>query len=276
MGNIRHIGRLVLQGGPDNWPDRESLLFETLSSRWPAGQHVKFLITQGGFTTAAFPLVWNGGSGWNSTINDLDLLLPCANDALSQVLTNRVLQSAQKKVDVITVGLDLGGNPPLRHAELVAVCEVASRQVHWTGKSYPVVDQEKSLVQIIDLDTHLLDMADERVLVLGCHDLNMFNARGWANQNNDGVRRQRCKRFRELASNFKPTVILHHPHRTDTPKTWRPAWLQISRDLPSVKAWASAIAYYRLGNQPRSCIEKVLTATQGGLPCENFFTNALP
>jgi hypothetical protein len=275
MENIKHIGRIVLQGSPDNWPGRESLLFETLSYRWPSGLHIKFLITSGGFNKeTAFPSLWNGGLGWQSTTNDLNLLIPDAEKALrSQILTPRVRESAKKKIDVITIGVDLGGNPPSKHAELVAVYEVSSGQTRWTGKSYPTGDQENSLVHVIDINTHLLNLADERVLVLGCHDLNIFSKRSQANSTKIS-RKQRSRCFRELIRIFDPTVILHHPHRTDTSKTWQHAWSQINRELHSIKAYASAIAYYHLNNdqlcEPRMGLNELLNKTQGGLPCEDF------
>jgi len=87
-------------------------------------------------------------------------------------------------------------------------------------------------------------LAGERVLILGCHDLNMFSARAIANQRPDGARRQRCDLMAGLVRHFKPTVVLQHPHSTDTPNIWRMPWACLARDYPSVRCYASGIGYY--------------------------------
>ena len=53
--------------------------------------------------------------------------------------------------------------------------------------------------------------------------------------------------MKELAANFEPTMILHHPHLTDSPRIWSTAWSDARRLLPQVHGaehiWASGIAY---------------------------------
>jgi hypothetical protein len=124
--------------------------------------------------------------------------------------------------------------------------------------------QEGSLVQVTQLDTHLQHLAGERVLVLGCHDLNMFSPRGKATQRRGGPRSERCAAMRNLARDFRPTVVLHHPHQTDSPNTWRGAWAGLRAALPTVEAWASGITYRHDGGKCRASLAKVLKATQGG------------
>ncbi|HEY4184599.1 MAG TPA: hypothetical protein VGP07_05985 [Polyangia bacterium] len=199
---------------------------------------------------------------------------PDAERVLAGILSDRVRQAAKGRVDVITVGVDLTGDDRPEHVELVALYEVATQAVSWTGKSYPTSEQENSLIHVADLETHFLRVAGERVVVLGCHDLNMFNPRGWANQDPGGVRHLRCADMRMRTLAFRPTVILQHPHSTDTPNIWRNAWGEIASELPDVTAWASGIAYHRWGDEPRAAIERVLTDTQGGEPCVDFLVDA--
>jgi hypothetical protein len=238
-----------------------------LEKEWPEKTRVKFLITPGGFVSWPFPSGWRGGVGWASRPRDLEPLIDCATEALSRTLTSSVLAAAERKVRVLTIGIDLIAHDSDQHAELIAAYDVPSRRAFWTGKSYPTAGQERSLVQVTHLETHLLRVAGERVLVLGCHDLNMFSPRGWANQRSGGPRHARCAAMRRLARDFKPTVVLQHPHLTDSPNIWRTAWAGLRKQLPTVEAWASGIAYRCSEGKPRGRLADVLEATHGGSPC---------
>jgi hypothetical protein len=176
-----------------------------------------------------------------------------------------VLTAAAGRVEVLTLGVDLGA-PSAEHVELVAIVDVVRGQViRWTGKSYPTGYQEDSLLQVAALGSHLLRVAGERVLVLGCHDLNMFSPRARANQDPGGQRRVRCDAMVEIVERFRPTVVLQHPHSTDTPRIWRMPWLSLLAEAPEVKAWASGIGYYNGGGTARRApLKAVLEQTHGG------------
>jgi hypothetical protein len=133
-------------------------------------------------------------------------------------------------------------------------------------------NEERSLVQVVDLDTHLLRLANERVLVLGCYDLIMFSPRGAGRPKAPpGKRRRRCRDMRERARTFNPTIVLHHPHCTDTPNIWKNPWAGLLRELPGVKSWASGIGYYNLwGECLGAPLQDVLSATWGGTPPIDF------
>jgi hypothetical protein len=150
---------------------------------------------------------------------------------------------------------------------LVLIYDIERRRAVWTGKSYPTGEQANALVHITDLGTHFHEIAGERVAVLGCHDLNMFNPRGWANQDPAGTRHARCSEMRKRMKAFRPTVVLQHPHSTDTPNIWRNAWGELVSEVASVKAWASGIAYHNWEQAPRSTLEAVLSNTKGGTEC---------
>jgi hypothetical protein len=102
---------------------------------------------------------WSGGIGWGSLSTDLAALRVRADRTLSQTVTDRVLKAAEGKIDVLTIGIDLLRDDDREHAELVAVYELARRRVFWTGKSYPTSGQERHLVQVVELKTHLLELA---------------------------------------------------------------------------------------------------------------------
>ena len=262
--DVPKIGRIVVHGGPNRPQRSEQTLFRVLTA-WPAGLHLKFLITPGGFASFPFRQELKVSLGWKSSPADLGVIQPDLE--LKTILTERVLQAASGKVDVITMGVDLGSSS--RSAELVAIHEVETARTRWTGKSYPTAGQERTLMQVSDLESHLINVADERVLVLGCNDLNMFSPRGWENQNKRGIRRTRCREMRRLASRFQPTIVLHHPHRTDSPNIWSSSW-GVLRKQRTVEAWASAIGYHRGDQPPRAPLSNVLAATSGGLPSVAF------
>lgn len=260
------IVRLVTKGRtPDPFKAEERMLLDVFGDLWPRNLHAKFVLTPGGFVHGKFPRDWEGRSGWDSRPGDVELLFAAAERQLAAVVTAKVLDAARGKTDVLTIGIDLFDARDPIHAELVAVFDVDRRKlVRWTGKSYPTADQQETLVQVRDLDTHFLEIGGERALVLGCHDLNMFSPRGHANQSPDGIRRRRCDELKQKVVKFKPTVVLQHPHSTDTPNIWRLPWLTLAKMAPSVTCWASGIGYYHWNGSPRSDLKRVREQTAGG------------
>ncbi len=244
----------------------EQFLIDALS-QLPPSFKTKFLITPGGFVYGQFPADWNGKTGWDSPIR-VPSLIREARMVAEKTITPRVAKLAKGRADIITLCVDLRDymspySMPGRHIELIAVYDVASEKiVRWTGKSYPVPTQEKNLVHICNLNSHLMNLSGERVMVLGCHDLNMWNPRGWANQRAGSDRRKRCWMMRSLAEKFQPTVVLQHPHDTDSPNIWTLGWAGIKKHF-ELKAWASAICYNNEnGGKQRATLEDVLRRTK--------------
>jgi hypothetical protein len=261
------IVRIVSKGRtPQDARAQERMLLDAFGSRWPTGLRAKFVLTPGGFVHGTWPSSWKGRAGWDSRVADIEPLFVEAERQLARVVTERVYRTALGKADVLTIGIDLGDDDDDvdERAELVAVIDIAKRAiVRWTGKSYPTPGKEEHrLVHVIDLNSHLLEIAGERVFVLGCHDLNMFNPRGHANQDPNGARRARCDEMKRKVARFKPTVVLQHPHSTDTPNIWRMPWLSLARDVPSARAWASGIAFYNNQGGVRAKLDKVLDLTR--------------
>jgi hypothetical protein len=112
------------------------------------------------------------------------------------------------------------------------------------------------------VESHAVVADGQRILLLGCHDLTAFHPRAVANAKRG---RQKLGRdLRQLASDHKPTLVLQHPHVTDTERTWLLPWSRLVKDVPSVKAWLGAGRYTPRGSGhriPRSDIDRVLAPT---------------
>ncbi len=262
------IMRLVLEGPPK--PRAAHALLQEAFARWPQGRTARFLITPGAFIEATWPGQWQGTPGWDARPEELQPLVRVAEHAARQVLTPSIRAAARGKVRYLTLAVDVTTDQKMKgpHAELVGVYDVTrDRFAGWTGKSYPLAVQEDSLVHVTDTASHLLELDGERVMVLGCHDLNMFSPRAYANQAEGSRRRERTEAMRAKAQAFGPTIILQHPHGTDTPNIWLLAWRAIEKQFPDLKAWASAIGFYNFLNptgSTRASLEKTLRQTQSG------------
>ena len=280
-GNDVPIVRIVVDGCPSlkseetNFARARRMLLRAFADNcWPG--NALFAVTPGGFVKAPFPDGWEGERGWSSRPEDFDALVPHARRAVDEVLAPQVLDAARGRADFLTLGVDLNDRSGKRkmdrgarqtHAELVAIVDVERGEpVRWTGKSYPVTWQERALVQEVDLESHLLRCAAERVLILGCHDLNMFSPRAEANMTAGSDRQRRSQRMRNVARKFRPTMILHHAHWTDSPRIWSTAWSGarevLSRRRGGRHVWVSGIAHYNGGAARRGTLGTVLEATR--------------
>ena len=255
-------GPTYQRGQPDNRNRARAMLSDaSASNRWPGGV-ATFTVTPGGFIRSRLPRDYDGGRGWGSRKRDLRKLIPYAEEAVNAVLSGDVLHLARKRTSILTLGVDLNverhKEERLRddhccrptcsractHAELVAVVDTAAgKVVHWTGKSYPVQEQQHTLVHVKDLGSHLLKIGSERLVVLGCHDLLLFIDRGKQSANGPTLKEMRRQRMRELAGELRPTMILQHPHSTYSPRIWVSPWSAARTALPTARIWASGIAF---------------------------------
>ena len=264
----KDIMRLVLEGPPR--PDAAGKMLAAAFAQWPKGQEARFLMTPGAFIETDWPGDYTGHAGWETDPKDLKPLMQRAEDAANAVLTPAIRKAAKGKARYITLGVDVTTDRKMRgpHAELVGVYDVKQDKIlGWTGKSYPLAVQEGTLSHVTDVGSHFFNLDGERVMILGCHDLNMFSPRAYANQSEGGDRRLRTEAMREAAEAFQPTVVLQHPHGTDTPNIWVMAWRSIEREFPGLKAWASAIGFYNFNapeGKSRASLERTLRLTQNG------------
>ncbi len=289
-----HVARIVVEGwtyrrrGLDNFSEVRAILSQAFApERWPPAL-VKFTVTPGGFIRTTLPRAYAGHRGWNSRKCDLTKLIPHAEAAVHAVVRGDILDSAQQRTRFLTLGVDLSRErnkeeqirdghrcrpscpEACTHAELVAVFDTHSGKVrHWTGKSYPVDGQQHTLVHVTDLGTHFLELGSERILLLGCHDLLLFAARGRPSKHGPTPKEERRRRMIGLARKFEPTMILHHPHTTYSPRVWLGAWGATRGTLTTTEVCASGIAF--CGNpkpqecwQPWQTLDETRAATKSG------------
>ena len=264
------LGRVIIVGDWTGDVEAARTLLQEVCHKWPSGHRVKCLITGGGFLN--FP--------WPNSLEDVgdvrnpkpEALLSLRNEAeklCRLLLSDGLRQEMLRCTDYLTIGVDsaksrislAGVFISQLHAELVTLIDLRTDSHLWTGKSYPTSSQEKGLVRISDLSTHFFDLDFGKAMILGCHDLTMFNNRNW--EKTAGWRKEIKVQFRELARRKKPTVVLQHPHTTDSTRTWAAAWARLMKELPSVTAYASAGRYYRDDGE-RSTLDEVLRTTKSG------------
>jgi copper chaperone CopZ len=272
------IGRIIIKGPwKGNLDEAKKLLHETCK-KWPTGQKVKFLITCGGFIQFEWPKAINWehvGDNKKPHQNAVNALIKEAEKCARQVLNNGLSEKLRGITNYVTLGIDsykekisMAQNYVSElHIETVFLADLKTNQLYWTGKSYPTPGQQNGLVRITDLKTHFVDISGTgKVMLLGCHDLTMFNDR---NKDHTGRWRMEIKEaFRQLAQEEKPAVVLHHPHTTVTTGTWRNGWSMIRNILPTVKEYAGAGRYYEppedRDESDYSPLSQVLEATRKG------------
>ncbi|MXW06900.1 MAG: hypothetical protein F4X56_01070 [Gammaproteobacteria bacterium] len=279
-------GRLHRRDTPDdNISAARTLIERALHKDWPKGvQRVDFTVLPGGFIFDRFPNGLDGvDTGWISDNSNFEVLKGYGEKCIRRVLSEEAIRVLAKRTKYLTVGIDLKhisddkiGKKAIKrpHIELVAVLKLTGRRasiVAWTGKSYPTDEQQYSLVHVVDLSTHCVTVDGLRILVLGCHDLNVFNPRIPENKRLGINRRIRIKNMRREAARFDPSIVIQHPHQTDSPKIWLSGWSGIKKILPSVEQGLSGIAYFPhpLHRAARQKLSKVLEGTKFGSNIED-------
>lgn len=259
---MKEISRIVINGWPSsNEKTLEGWLFRCITQLKAKGEKTKFLITPGGFALGDFPENWDEPCGWASSKDSLPLLIPHALPVVNRIVSKRVVEAARKTVKYLTLSVDLRSLNTDLHAELIAIFDINTESIiNWTGKSYPTMNQENKLVHITDPSTHLFKLGKDRALILGCHDLNVFNGRALANQKPGGNRHRRSQAMLKEFIKFNPTHIIQHPHGTDTWRSWNQSWNKVARTFPNAH-WASAITYASKSGPRRAPLKDVLART---------------
>ena len=65
-----------------------------------------------------------------------------------------------------------------------------------------------------------------------------------------------------LVRAFRPTIVLQHPHSTDSSRIWRMPWKCLEKDHRSVRAWASGISHHNWGRRTRQTLRETLEGTR--------------
>jgi hypothetical protein len=265
------LARVIIAGEWEGDPIEAKQLLDNIYKTWPKGRKVKFLITCGGFIQFDWPesVSWNDiGDNKNPSIKAVDKLVAKAEDCAKFVLREGLCRKLSEVTDYITLGIDSHserGNTQRLHIELVLLIDLRSgRIIQWTGKSYPHSDQQDGLIRIKDLESHFIKLKDiGKLMLLGCHDLKMFDPRHYKRENMTKWRKDTIKTFHSIAKKNDPNLVLHHPHSTVKRRTWCNAWIYLKNTIASVNQYASAFRYYEPG-QKCDELEVVLKNTKCG------------
>jgi hypothetical protein len=253
------ITRIVVHGKASMARKRALECLEDVSTQMrKARGHADIVITPGGFIEEKIKqsIV---GLGWETPASALSVVSREVEQSLISFMT--ALRQINLPASYMTLGIDCM-LPNDANAELVATIDLSSMKIiAWTGKSYPTLFQEKVLMHVTDLGSHLQKIGKWKCIVLGCHDLNMFSPRSIATRDPQGYRGRRSDEFIRQAIAYRPDVVLQHPHMTDTPNIWKLGWSGVM-DRLEPGTYASGISYFKFDDEkPRATLDKVLSQT---------------
>ena len=241
---------------------------------------VRFLSTCGAFIYFDWPEDVDSGcigkDVWNPKEKAVMRLFEEGEKAVKKLLSGGLLSKLGEIADFITIGADSHDACGDYSVELVFLVNLKNGSIRGrTGKSYPTADQEKKLVRIKELETHF-PLGQNEVLILGCHELKVFEnrVRERAKEKKEQEQEEKRKKVKLLSpkrrnvvneftklvkEKYRPTIILHHPHTTNKARTWKTAWSGLKKILEKVdiklKAYASATVYYKL-YEDEECAKK--------------------
>lgn len=220
-------------------------------------------------------------TGINSTVSHFDFVVDKVEQFMHIFLSGDFVQMISLKTDFVTFGIDIFHHVSTdicdynrsrkrkqseKHVELVGTFDTKHQKfTGWTGKSYPVHFQEKTLLYCCELGSHFQYFGQTPVLVLGCHDLNIFSPRSRKSSRTGTYKGNLISVMQKRCDEFKPQVVLHHPHSTDSSRIWSTAWSGVQKFIPSVKIFSSGIHYENVNvGVQRQPLDRVLTATALG------------
>lgn len=248
------VARLTLSTAPPaspalGWPRKRLYrATERLAIQLPLATQALVLTTCGGFYHFPWPEKFEWSGNLYPSANDRNALEQAAEVQLWQLLTPDLLSQLSALTHFVSIGADSYTCLPDGRqycCELVAVLNLHTHEVRWTGKYYPTGPwQMRWLYRCPELDSHFLSLRRHRTLVLGCHDLNLFSPRGMAVESPDGTRAKWRAAFLAEARKFAPSLVLHHPHTTQSPRVWLQAIHQLQRELPTVNQFVSGLNVY--------------------------------
>lgn len=265
------LARIVISGDWEGDINTSKNILHKICDKWPQSKKVDCLITCGAFLSFDWPQsITDVGNNKYPNEKALDMLTTLALKHCELSIDDELRKKLNSHTDYITIGIDSYkdkislSNVSIRqlHVELVALLDLRTNKYFITGKSYPTVGQENGLVRFQDLETHFVDLPIGKVLILGCHDLNVFSPRGKVTTKKEW-RKQIRENFYDIIQKEKPTTVLHHPHTTDSSKIWTPSWNELMKLAPNIERYISAGRYFNK-NSTRSDINDVLRKTKLG------------
>jgi len=248
------LGRITIASTWDGDVATAHTLLEHVCAAWPRGLRIDCLVTCGAFLRFDWPSsIPEIGDYRHPNEGAVKTLLAEAEKICDHVLDRALRTRLARGTRYLTIGIDSPYRNRIRttanritvdHVELVGVVDLHADppRYHWTGKSYPTSAQAGKLVRIEDLRTHFVDLTIGKVMVLGCHDLTMFNPRAQAKAR--GWRKRTQVEFERMAKQERPSTVLHHPHTTVKKRTWLNAWRHLHRSFPFVTASVGTGRYH--------------------------------
>ncbi len=182
------IARIIYCGNWNGSIENCTKVINQTLDHWPKDLKVEFLQTWGAFIEFNWPSELKIKNNKEPDGRVVNILIDAAEKSLKNVFTEDQLVKLKKITKYISIGVDsrkskisISGNSiKEKHIELVCLIDLENNKYYWSGKSYPTVGQEDGLIRITNLESHFVKLKKYNVMLLGCHDLNMFNNRGKA------------------------------------------------------------------------------------------------
>jgi hypothetical protein len=247
--NDFQIGRITIEGKSIIIHDTEKNLipvFKEIINNAPKGTHIGILVTPSAFLMFDLPEDILQGIKVDSVApNQLKAIEDIASKTILDFLDKvgkPTLSQLSKIAEFISIGIDGKGKigRSIRIIELSAIYDLKNGKIiHWTGKFYPTATQAGNLIRFPKINSHFLTLDGKRVMILACHDLNVFHPRG--KEKITGWRSDSYNEFLALARKDKPQIVIQHTHLTENPRTWTNGWKGMEKLLPSVESYAGGI-----------------------------------
>lgn len=239
-------------------------IIDDVLKTWPERLKTRYLITAAGFLSFQWPTGVFPADPGRPSKSEIRLLKDAAVGECKKLLTPLMRKRLAKVADYVSIGADSKcDDDKSRTVELVLLFDLRSSRSWITGKSYPTGAQANRLVRLNDLSTHLVTVGRDKILLLGCHDLNMFSNRALKTCSSHGWRRKVINEMRDAAHRFAPTVVLQHPHYTHSPHSWGTALGGLNHLLPNI-VFASAGRWCQPNKPTRRPLQNCLRATARG------------
>ena len=241
-----------------------SMSFDTVSNSIPERIIYDYLITPGGFLSFKWPILDEKNP---KSFVEIEVLKKIAFDTIMNFwcsLKKGTKENICKHVKYITFSIDSENSIDSKIfgcVQLVALFSTSKMKIiHITGKSYSTAgDIRNRIVEETNLDSHFVQVGSENICILGCHDLKMFSPRSKSLAKHKKAKT--ISKMNSLLRRYKPSLILQHPHNTDTWEIWNTEWKSITRTHSFIKDYASAIRYYNGGSKKRKTLKDVLNRT---------------
>ncbi len=259
------LARVFVAGEWQGDAEEAWALLDAVCEQWPDSTPGRFLVLFSKFLQFRWPdrlRRWDIGDNLNPSKDVMDGLFKEGEKCVRSVFTPEMCDRLRRFSRYVTLGAssyyfrDSYFDP---HVELVFALDLENGRMWQTGKSYPNPRQVHGLVRVTELESHFAEIGDKEIMLLSCHDLNFFSPRSFHNAR--GWRRESIERFRQMARERRPELLIWHPHKSDTPRTWIPGLGGLRKELAGI-GYAGAGIYYNDGMPPRASLDSVLKHTK--------------